>query len=105
MHQDQVLPDLGDGHLDEGNGVVTLDARAIEEGRRSAHERSHIGALTHEPGDQETNKPVTREMVAVRLAVLEETRTRVLDELAVIEGKILGLREILASSGERISSP
>ncbi|MCW2787677.1 MAG: hypothetical protein JWP74_4194 [Marmoricola sp.] len=85
------------GHVLEGGRVAVLDPHAIEEGRLAARKRSRIGTLTESPNDSETNEPVTREIVAVRLAVLEETRAQTLDELAIIQGRIIGLREILAS--------
>jgi len=43
------------------------------------------------------SEPVTRHMVAARLSMLEDARAEMLDDLAILQGKILGLREILTS--------
>jgi hypothetical protein len=85
------------GEVVEGGRVAILDPQAVEEGRRSAHARSHIGALTELAEEDGASEPVTRQMVTARLRVLEDARTKMLDELAVLQGKVVGLREILAA--------
>jgi hypothetical protein len=85
------------GEIVEGGRVAILDPQAVEEGRLTAHARSHIGALTQLSEGDGASDPVTHQMVQVRLEVLEEARTRMLDDLAVLQGKIVGLREILAA--------
>jgi len=82
----------------EGRRVALLDSQAIEEGRQAALARSHIGATTQLAEKDGASEPVTPEIVAARLTVLEETRATMLDDLAVVQGKIDGLREILAAS-------
>lgn len=89
------------GEILEGGQVAILDPHAVEEGRRAAHARSHIGALTELAEEDGASEPVTRRVVAVRLGVLEEARTKMLDDLAVLQGKIIGLREILAAEDDR----
>lgn len=83
------------GEVLEGGRVAVLDPYAVEEGRLRAHARSHLGARTELSEEEGASDPVTRQMVAARLAVLEEARTKMLDDLAVLQGKIVGLREIL----------
>lgn len=84
------------GEVLEGGHVAILDPRAVQEGRQAAHARSYIGALTELAEEDGASEPVTRQMVEVRLRVLEEKRTAMLDELAIVQGKIVGLQEILA---------
>ncbi|MFL6156357.1 MAG: hypothetical protein ACJ72D_09710 [Marmoricola sp.] len=81
-------------HVVEGGLVALLDPHAVEEGRAAAIERTRIGAPD---GESETAGLVTRDVVTARLAVLEDARGTALDELAVIQGKIIGLREVLAA--------
>lgn len=89
-------PSSTPGEVLEGGHVAILDPQAVKEGRRAAHSRSHIGALTELAEEDGASEPVTRHMVEARLRVLEDKRTTMLDELAILQGKILGLREILA---------
>ncbi len=85
------------GEVLEGRHVAILDPHAVQEGRRAALTRSHIGALTELAEEDGASEPVTRQMVEVRLCVLEDKRIAMLDELAVVQGKIVGLQEILAA--------
>lgn len=95
MHLEKPGTTTSPRDMNEDDLIAVLDSGAIEEGRQAAHDRSHIGALTNEPGEVETGKPVTPEVVAARLAVAIEARERLMDDLAVVQGKILGLREIV----------